>query len=172
MTDASQWKQQCREYGESRLAVSREAKSQEDWQRLWRDPAHPYVFQWGTCWKQCIEYRVEDFAAEIGFFLDVVGLDSNALGPDFAMLTNKEGDFYFAVKPTGDVPPTPPDAIRLQFMLTDVLNTAAELERRGVVFEQPVAPDAPESPLVTGYFRTPHGIAVDLWGLVKPEPSV
>ena len=162
-------REQCQAFGESRLAVAKEAKTPEDWVRLWKDPAYPYTFRWGTCWTFCIEYKVEDFAAEIGFFLDILGLDSNALGADFAMLMSPDNMFYFAVKPAQEGGSTPPDAIRLQFMLSDLLETAAELEKRGVEFESEPQPVEPDSPLYHGLFRTPHGIAVDLWGLVERQ---
>jgi len=59
-----------------------------------------------------------------------------------------------------------------------VFGTATELERRGIKLEQWPQPCADGSTLYIGYFRTPHGICVDLWGLVagadktNPEPSV
>lgn len=161
----------CRKFGEQRLDIAAKAKTKEDWQALWTGPAHPYPFTWGPCWKMCIEYRVDDYPAEIGFFLDILGLDSNALGADFAMLMNSEQEFTFAVKPAGAEGSTPPNAIRLQFMLNDLLQTAEELEKRGIVFEVFPQPSEPGSPLYTGMFRTPHGIAVDLWGMVSESPA-
>ena len=157
----------ARELGEARLDVASKAKTPEDWQTLWAAPLHPFPFKWGTCWKQCIEYVVDDFPAELGFFTDVLGLECNALDESFAMLMGPEAEFYFAIKPsTVDGPATPRDAIRLQFMIEAIVETAVELERRGIEFEKPVQPYGPGSPMHTGYFRTPHGICVDLWGLV------
>jgi len=120
-----------------------------------------------------VEYRVDDFAAEIGFLIDILGLPVNAFDPDYAMFTSPEGEFFFAVVPAGEGTSTPPDAIRLQFMLADIFATADELESRGIAFEQPPQPVAPGAALNIATFRTPHGICIDLWGTVKSlRPSL
>ena len=60
-----------RAYGKARLDIARRAQSRQDWDTLWKKPLHEFPFTWGAYWKQSIEYRVADFAAEIGFFIDV-----------------------------------------------------------------------------------------------------
>lgn len=159
-----------RAYGKARLDIAQRAASSSDWEKLWVKPAHNFPFTWGEPWKQCIEYRVDDFAAEVGFWIDVIGLPVNAFDPDYAMFTSPGRDFNFAVVPA---PPgshsTPSDAIRIQFMLEDVLAAAVTLQGRGVAFEQWPQPCAAGSSLHIGYFRTPHGICVDLWGVVEQE---
>jgi len=130
-------------------------------------PAFP--FKWGECWKHCVEYRVLDFDAEVGFFLDVLGMEANALSAEYAMFTGPDRDFYFALVPADEVePPTEGRTIRLGFMIQDIQRVAADLQGRGVEFEKPVQRymDA-EASLFTGRFRTPNGIAVDLWGMVE-----
>jgi catechol 2,3-dioxygenase-like lactoylglutathione lyase family enzyme len=111
---------------------------------------------------------VDDFAAEVGFLIDVLGLEVNSLDPGYAQFTSPQGDFYFAVVET---PPgynsTPPDALRIQFMVEDIFDTAEELERRGIVFELPPQPCQAGSALNIGSFLTPHGISIELWGLVN-----
>ena len=168
-----------RAYGKARLDIASRAQSTSDWDKLWKNPAYPFPFTWGEYWKQCIEYKVDDFAAEVGFYTDILGLPVNALDPGYAMFTSPGGDFFIAIVPTLDsTRSTPPDAIRIQFMVADVFGTAGELERRGIKHEQWPQPCADGSTLYIGYFRTPHGICVDLWGLVtggdkkNPEPSV
>ena len=157
-----------RAFGKARIDIARRAKSREDWQKLWKHPQYTFPFAWGESWKQCIEYKVDDFPAEVGFFIDVLALPVNAFDPDYAMFTSPHGDFFFAIVPT---PPggesTPPDALRIQFMVADIHATAKELQNRGIEFEQPPQPCQPGSSLYIGYFRTPHGLCVDLWGIVK-----
>jgi catechol 2,3-dioxygenase-like lactoylglutathione lyase family enzyme len=154
-----------RAYGKARLDIARRADNPEDWNRLWKRPAYPFPFNWGNHWKQCVEYRVDDFAAEVGFFIDILGLPVNAFDPDYAMFTSPDGDFYFSVVPAVEgEPSTPPDAFRIQFMVEDIQETALELERRGIPFEQWPQPCYEGSSLQIGYFRTPHGICIDLWG--------
>jgi hypothetical protein len=156
----------CHALGEARLKVADEAKTEEDWERLWTEsPAYP--FTWGQCWKQMIEYRVDDYAAEVGFFIDVVGLPTNAFGREFSMFTGPENEFFFSVAPTPEgEASTPRDGIRLAFMLGDIEGQAATLKERGVAFEQEPTPYQ-GSPMLKATFRTPHGIAVDLWGFAK-----
>jgi catechol 2,3-dioxygenase-like lactoylglutathione lyase family enzyme len=162
-----------RAYGKARLDIARRARTPAEWQRLWLPPAQRFTFQWGRPWKQCIEYKVDDLAAEVGFYIDVLGLPVNAFNPDYAMFTSPDGDFYFAVVPAyGGSPSTPPDAIRLQFMLADILATAAELQARGIEFEAPPAPIHEGSNLYIGYFRSPHGIPIELWGVVSEEDDL
>jgi len=161
-----------RAYGKARIDIAQRAKTSEEWGKLWVRPSHSFPFEWGKSWKQCIEYKVDDFAAEVGFFIDVLGFPVNALDPGYAMFTSPQGDFFFSVVPTPpDGTSTPQDAIRLQFMVSDIFATTRELEKREIAFEQPPQPLQPDSSLQIAYFRTPHGISVDLWGVVKPDPS-
>jgi catechol 2,3-dioxygenase-like lactoylglutathione lyase family enzyme len=155
-----------RAYGKARIDIAQRAATRDDWDRLWKKSTFPFPFSWGQSWKQCIEYRVADFAAEVGFFIDILGFPVNAFDPDYAMFTSPNGEFFFSVVPAhGDEESTPPDAIRLQFMVAKITETAVELERRGVVFEHWPAPAGEDSPLQIGSFRTPHGIGIDLWGI-------
>lgn len=159
-----------RAYGKARLDIAQRASTPADWQRLWLPSAQGFPFKWGKPWKQCVEYKVDDFAAEVGFYIDVLGLSVIALDPDYAMFTSPGGDFYFAVVPVfSGGESTPPEAIRLQFMVADILTTASVLEERGIEFEAPPLPCQEGSRLYIGYFRSPHGIPIDLWGIVGNE---
>jgi catechol 2,3-dioxygenase-like lactoylglutathione lyase family enzyme len=161
-----------RAYGKARLDIAQRASGPEDWEKLWKKSAYPFPFTWGSRWKQCVEYRVDDFAAEVGFFIDILGLPVNAFDPDYAMFTSPAGDFYFSFVPVSEGElSTPSDAFRIQFMVENIQETALELERRGIPFEQ--WPQACEegSSLYIGYFRTPHGMCIDLWGIVEPGES-
>lgn len=159
-----------RAYGKARVDIARRAESRDDWDTLWKGSTFPFPFSWGGSWKQCIEYKVDDFPAEVGFFIDILGLPVNAFDPDYAMFTSPGGEFYFSVIPTPEGSmSTPPDALRIQFMVADMHETTEELERRGILFEQHPQPCEQGSSLYIGYFRTPHGICVDLWGKVKSD---
>jgi len=161
-----------RAYGKARIDIAVRATSQAEWQKLWKKPAFPFPFTWGENWKQCIEYKVDDFPAEVGFFIDILGLPINAFDPGYAMFTSPKGEFYFAVIPTLEgEKSTPPDSIRIQFMVDNIYQTASELERRGIQFEQWPQACSEGSSLYIGYFRTPHGICVDVWGLVANEET-
>lgn len=159
-----------RAYGKARLDIARRAQSRQDWDALWKKPLYEFPFTWGAHWKQCVEYRVGDYPAEVGFFIDVLGLPVNAFNEYSAMFTGPAQEFYFAVTPTFEgQEPTPPDALRLQFFVADIDQVAQELVRRGIQFEQPPQAVSEGSNYHVGYFRTPHGICIDLCGLLTPE---
>ena len=161
-----------RAYGKARIDIAVRASTQAEWQELWKKPAFPFPFTWGDNWIQCIEYKVDDFPAEVGFFTDILGFPINAFDPGYAMFTSPKGEFYFAIVPTeAGEKSTPPDSIRLQFMVADIYQTASELERRGIRFEQWPQACSNGSSLYIGFFRTPHGICVDLWGQVTHEAT-
>lgn len=157
-----------RAYGKARIDITMRAKDEQDWQSKWKDPRYPFPFTFGDSWKHCVEYRVDDFAAEVGFFMDVLGFPAQTFSPSFAIFTTPGQDFSISVVAATDgYFSTPPDAIRLQFMVEDILQTAEELVSRGVNFEQ--LPERNNTGgLITGYFRTPHGICVDLLGYDRP----
>lgn len=163
-----------RAYGKARVDITRRAKDEKDWQTLWKAPRHSFPFTWEGGWKQCIEYQVDDFAAEVGFFIDFLGLTVGAFSPSYAMFTSPDQEFAFSVAAVADGErSTPPDTLRIRFMVKDIMKTAKELERRGITFERKPQPDGgPDSSFYTGYFRTPHGICVDLWGTVHIEPAL
>ncbi len=159
-----------RAYGKARIDIARRARTRQDWDRLWKRPQFGFPFQWGQHWKHCIEYSVDDFAAEVGFFIDVLGLPVNAFNPDYAMFTSPDLEFFFAVTPAAEGSySTPPDAIRLQFMVADIFETTRLLEERGILFEKFPEPCTEGSLQYVASFPTPHGIAVDLWGVLDPE---
>ncbi|MGB3702326.1 MAG: VOC family protein [Anaerolineales bacterium] len=154
-----------RAYGKARIDIAKRAVTRGDWDRLWKKSTHPFPFSWGSSWKQCIEYKVADFPAEVGFFIDILGFPVNAFDPDYAMFTSPSGDFYFSVVPTKDgESATPPEAIRLQFMVENITDTALELQRRGVKFDQMPSRVADNSAFLISSFHTPHGIGIELWG--------
>jgi catechol 2,3-dioxygenase-like lactoylglutathione lyase family enzyme len=159
-----------RAYGKARLDIARRAASRLEWDQLWKEPAFPFPFTWGEWWKQCIEYKVDDFAAEVGFYTDILGLPVIAFDPNYAMFTSPAEDFYLAIVPALEPgKSTPPEALRIQFMVANIFETVRELERRGIVFEQKPQPCERGSSMFITYFRTPHGLCVDLWGMVPME---
>ncbi len=159
-----------RAYGKARIDIAKRARNQADWFELWKNPTNSFPFAWGENWKQCVEYKVEDFAAEVGFYTDILGLPVNAFDPDYAMFTSPNKEFYFSIVPTleGEYS-TSPEALRIQFMVMDLLETVEELQHRGVVFEQLPRACQEGSSLYIGYFRTPHGICIDLWGFIDSQ---
>jgi catechol 2,3-dioxygenase-like lactoylglutathione lyase family enzyme len=155
-----------RAYGKARIDLAMRLNSSADWDEHWKPPSNPFPFTWGESWKHCIEYRVDDFAAEVGFFIDVLGFSVNALDHSYAMFTSPQQDFFFAFVPTqANEAPTSADAFRLQFMVKDVNATYRELRRRSIAFELAPQPLCPASSFQIASFRTPNGIPVEIWGI-------
>ncbi len=162
-----------RAYGKARLDIANRVQTQEDWDTLWKEPVNPFIlnFPWGSVWKQCVEYYVTDFAAEIGFWIDIIGLHVVALGPDYAQFISPGGEISFAISPASqEQSETPKNALRLQFMIDEITETVKVLEGRSVAFEQPPQALAADMDIFTATFRTPHGISVELWGQY-PDPA-
>jgi hypothetical protein len=157
-----------RAYGRARVDIARRAVTPQDWEELWKPPQNPFPFKWGKYWKQCIEYRVDDFASEAGFFIDILGIPVIAFDANYAMFTSPTGEFTFAVvqTPEGGYS-TPPDAFRIQFMVEDIYKTTEELVRRGIAFIQAPTPLSEGSSMHAATFLTPHRICIDIWGEVR-----
>jgi len=161
-----------RELGEARIDIARKARTPDEWKTLWKQAQHPYPFTGGECCKQWVEYKVTDYSAEIGFFIDIMGLPIYAFDTNYAMFTSPDNAFYFGVCMVGEGEvPTPPEAIRLQFVERNIFATTIELQRRGIVFDVLPAPWEKGSTLYRGSFRTPNGMRVDLWGMVEGQSS-
>ena len=160
-----------RALGKARIDITRRAQSEAEWQSLWRAPRYVFPFIWESGWKLCIEYRVDDYAAEVGFFIDVLGLPVNAFSPSYAMFTSPMQDFTFGVRLAAEgQTATPPDSLCIQFQVRDLAYTVEELQRRGISFEQPPTPDPALGPdLSRASFRTPNGVRVDLVGFREAE---
>jgi catechol 2,3-dioxygenase-like lactoylglutathione lyase family enzyme len=155
-----------RAYGKARIDLAMRLNNSADWDEHWKPPSNPFPLTWGDSWKHCIEYRVDDFAAEVGFFIDVLGFSVNALDHSYAMFTSPQQDFFFAFVPTENhEAPTSPDAFRLQFMVRDINATYQELLRRGIAFELTPQPLCPASSIQITSFRTPNGVPVEIWGM-------
>lgn len=155
--------------GRERLDLNSRIKSEDDFKHYWRKSIHEFPVKWGDCWNFCLQYGVEDYEAEIAFFIDILGLSVNAFSEEFSMFTSPERDFFFAVVPDANRSNVQSyDNIRLQFMVSNILQLTEELENRGILFDKRPEPyGSSDSPMYTGFFRTPNGIPVDLWGIVR-----
>ena len=163
MSPAPHISPKVRAYGKARIDITRRAQDEDEWRRLWKEPSQPYPFAAGEGWKFNLVYTVEDYAAEIGFFIDVLGFPVLAFSPSRVQLTSPDSGFALTILAVrGDGPSTPPDALRLQVNVEALSQTVRELERRGVAFDQQPAPVQAGSSWQMASFRTPHGVSFDL----------
>lgn len=159
-----------RAYGKARIDVTRRASDEREWQSQWREPRYSFPFTWEGGWRHCIQYTVDDFAAEIGFFIDVLGFPVSAFSPSYAQFTSPDQAFFFGVAATQEGgQSTPIDSLRMQFMVKDLTATIEELERRGIGFER--KPEPGEAYPTIALLRSPHGIRIELWGVLRDEPG-
>jgi len=67
---------------------------------LRRDPSYQggdFRLVWDdSCWKHTMEYFVENFEAEVGFFAGVLGFTINTISDEYIMLTPPSRDFFSA----------------------------------------------------------------------------
>jgi len=172
--DAPHINPRIRAYGKARLDIARRVQTQEDWDALWKPPTHafPFTFSQANSWKQCLEYHVDDFAAEVGFWIDILGLQVIAFSPDYVQFNSPGGEFTFAVSSTFDgQPSTPPWSVRIQFYVQNLTGTVKELEHRSLSFDRLPMLQHPDSTLYSATFSTPHGIAIDLVGEIEPSQT-
>ena len=73
-----------RAYGKARIDVTLRATDEKEWQSMWRNPLNPFPFTWADDWAFCFEYQVDDFPAEVGFFIDILGFEVRAFSPSYA----------------------------------------------------------------------------------------
>jgi len=152
-----------RAYGRARIDIIQHVSNQEDWDRLWKSPSNSFPFQWTEGWKQCIEYRVEDYAAEVGFYIDFLGFSVDEFGPQYARFCSPAGDFAIGIEacPAGSSA-RPVSGLGLQLQVTNLFELVEELQKRGVSFEQPPKIHSRDKSLVSTIFKTPHGLVIEL----------
>ncbi|MCI0520452.1 MAG: VOC family protein [Chloroflexi bacterium] len=157
-----------RALGKARIDVTRRAKDEREWQMLWREPRYACPLRLGEGWRYCVEYSVEDFAAEIGFYIDVLGLPVSAFSTNYAQFTSPDAEFFFGVRAAApDQPPAPAGAMRIQFQVQDLPRTVEALVRRGVSVSQA----QPQSDRAIASFHSPNGAWIELWGEAHVEES-
>lgn len=161
-----------RAHGKARIAITLEARDEAEFQRRWHKPAYDYPFAWESGWKFCLEYRVDDFPAEVGFFIDVLGMPVATFSPSYAQFVSPDQELLIGITPTAPgQPPTQPESFRLQLFITDLEPTVDELLRRGVLFDQPPSPASSGDDLLVACFNTPNGLQVELWGFSQVQPA-
>lgn len=165
MRNRNEWIKECRLLGHNRIRISEQAESRDEWERLWEPPKFDYSLKLVPWWKMTIEYKVFDFAAEIGFFIDILGFTISALSSKYAMLTNPTEDFHISIVEVEDESKTTPqDAFKIEFMVEDIDELQEELHNRGIVFEREPAPFGNhDSNFVLGTLRTPNNLQIGLW---------
>jgi predicted enzyme related to lactoylglutathione lyase len=140
---------------------------------LWREPLNSIPFGFEDGWKFCFEYTVADYAAEVGFYIDILGFFVRAFSPVFAQFSLPGDEFGFNVVAAQEgQEETHPNSIRMQISVKNIDRVAQSLEDRGVAFEKLPTPIQEGSPILSGYFRSPHGVCIELIGEVSQRVNM
>lgn len=161
-----------RAHGKARIAITLEARDEADFLKRWHPPVHDYPFEWERDHRFCIEYQVEDFAAEVGFYIDILGITVDSISPSRAQFSSPDQELVLAISALGVDQPVPqPHNLRLQMFIQNIEDTVIELERRGVVFDNPPEPSSVDPDLLVAVFQTPNSMTFELWGFAKNAPT-
>ncbi|HOO97475.1 MAG TPA: hypothetical protein PKV16_07585 [Caldisericia bacterium] len=165
----SEFADKCRELGKARWDAAAKIQSREDYEKLWpKAPKFPIEF--GKCWTHTVEYYVDDFLAEVGFFIDMMGLEANAYQDEYVMLKSPGNEFYFSFwKADENAPATLPKTFRMLFMVKNPVELTKTLKERGVEFIEEPKPVQEGSTWYQGKLQTPNGIAIHIWGDTSME---
>ncbi len=128
-----------------------------------------FPFKWGDCWHFAVEYRVADFASELGFFVHFMGFSLNALSPEYAMFMSPGEDVFIAIKPAGQgAESRDMGAFRICFMLENILDATNRMKERGIAFDTAPQPLADvDRPMYRAELTSPNGLRIELWGFDK-----
>lgn len=163
--------ERLRALGAERRARVAGAADREAWREAMKN-ATSFPVTWGSCWKQSVEYAVEDLDAETGFYAEVLGMKTMILDANRSMFCDNDGAFCItAIAPTEERPAMPAGALSIELMIENILDTAHEFEARGAEFDEFPREEGPGSPLYTGVLTTPGGVCLRLWSLVPQETA-
>ncbi len=159
----------CQGLGESRVKSISGINSPEEWAEKWLNSVHEFPFDFAECWNMTVEYVVDNFEAELGFYIDILGFSINALDSAYAMVTGPNDDFHVSFVPRAPgMSSTPPEALKIEFMVKNIMTLVKELKARGIEFESEPGPyGGSDSSFYTGVYRTPHGIRISLWSIIE-----
>lgn len=125
-----------------------------------------FPFEWGDCWHFAVEYNVNDFSAELGFFVHFMGFSLNALSRGYAMLMSPGEDVFIAIRSVDrDATACGVDSFRICFMLKDVLAAVSKMEQRGIALDTAPQPLSDvDHPMYRADLMSPNGLKIELWG--------
>jgi predicted enzyme related to lactoylglutathione lyase len=113
-----------------------------------------------TVFRCAWEYPVADFDAEVGFYLNVLGLSTIALDEEYALFTTPEEDLTFACRRHDQGNHTYSGHI-LCFMTRDIDSFAESLEERVGANEITRFAGSPVQTVLR--ITSPAGLQIDIW---------
>ncbi len=162
--------ERCRAFGEERIEALARCKEPGDFQKLWPAGKADWPFTWGECWKAVPIIHLEDYAAELGFFVDVLGFQSFATWEGGCFLAAPESEFKLGLADTREGTAVDPASFQLDLMVGNIEEAAATLVERGVIERADLHPEwGEEQRMRTLCLKSPNGISLKLWGNLAGE---
>lgn len=156
----------CAELGRARLErIARFNLNGRDESDPWPEPPS-YPFVPSQYWLSTIELNVADHAAEVGFWIDLLGFSMGAFWDDALMVRSPDNTFGLSLYPAGEDRP-PVQGVRIELMIDNLVEAAQALKERGVIDDAPFGePWGAENVMRTCVLTSPSGIRVSLLGQV------
>ena len=117
--------------------------------------------QENVVFRQMFEYQVEDFEAELGFYVSVLGLANIALTDEYALFKHPEHEYCISFRKNTSNVTAANTGLKLLFMTTNIPTAVAHLELSGLVPECEIRKGSPVQDVI--HFATPAGVAVEIW---------
>lgn len=111
--------------------------------------------------QQMFEYPVEDFEAEVGFYVRVFGFPTIALTNEYALFKHPDKGYCMSFRKAEGAPAGSLQGLKLLFMTTDIPATEAHLEQTTLVPDRDIRKGSPVQDVI--HFATPAGLAVEIW---------
>lgn len=119
------------------------------------------LFQNDVVFQQMFEYPVADFEAEVGFYVEVFGLDNIALTDEYALFTHPQNRWCMSFRKDESAKSATEYGLKLLFMTTDIPAADAHLEQTGLASDREIRKGSPVQDVI--HFSTPAGLAVEIW---------
>ncbi len=157
----------CENFGKKRIETVIHNRLNPDDRIDWWKSENEYPFSLNPARPFWIEYVVKSFEAELGFFVDILGLIPNAISENYAVLSNPKNDFFFGFWKDSEIKrQTQPESITIGFLIDEIEKKYRELEERGVqFFHKPKGYPKNNDPLLVCKLETPNKIPIELWGM-------
>ena len=156
----------CEKLGIERLSRFCSLENREERRELLSNNKYSFDITLDDSRKQWTEYHVDNFEAELGFYVDILGMKAQSLNQDYAVVHNEPREFYIGFwRASKDKPATPTGSISICFFFENIRNGVAKLKDRGVEFTDNIKPFPDENGTCRlAKLKTPNNHNIEIWG--------
>ncbi|MBC8342460.1 MAG: hypothetical protein H8E61_00585 [Bacteroidetes bacterium] len=155
----------CNQFGKSRLEFLSKATQSGKAIEKWPSPSHYFPFHFGRFWQMTIEYKVNDFESEVGFFSDILGFRIITLSVNYAMFSVPDNTFQISfLRQSSTHSALEMKSFKIEILIERILELTEELKSRGIAFNQnPTKVGIDNHSFINCGFSTPNGLDICLW---------